>query len=170
VYDATGDAYLRPHPDGLLAGDGTEPVPADPDGYRREADDWFREDVAAVLDERLARGDSAERVDPHSDVSRAWAGLCAATPDGDPLVGPVDASGEADPTLFIAAGWQGHGFMRAPAIGETVAEGVLASLAGVGFEDPDSPWIGAFDPGRFDGDEEFEIAEGMSLSERTNET
>jgi glycine/D-amino acid oxidase-like deaminating enzyme len=170
VYDATADAYLRPHPDGLLAGDGTEPVPADPDGYRREADDWFREDVAAVLDERLARGDSAERVDPHSDVSRAWAGLCAATPDGDPLVGPVDASGEADPTLFIAAGWQGHGFMRAPAIGETVAEGVLASLAGVGFEDPDSPWIGAFDPGRFDGDEVFEIAEGMSLSERTNET
>ena len=172
VYDATADAYLRPHPDGLLAGDGTEPVPADPDGYRREADDWFREDVAGVLRERLARGD---RADP--DASRAWAGLCTATPDGDPLVGPVDARGAADresegetaSTLFVAAGWQGHGFMRAPAIGETVAEGVLASLAGAGFGDPDSPWIGAFDPGRFDGDEEFEIAEGMSLSERSEE-
>ncbi|WP_424014602.1 NAD(P)/FAD-dependent oxidoreductase [Halorubrum xinjiangense] len=172
VYDASADAYLRPHPDGLLAGDGTEPVPADPDGYRREADDWFREDVAAVLDERLVgteRGDGrTERIDPDADVSRAWAGLCTATPDGDPLVGPMDASGEADPTLFVAAGWQGHGFMRAPAIGETVAEGVLASLAGVAFDDPDSPWIGAFDPNRFDGDEEFEIAEGMSLSNRTD--
>ena len=170
VYDATADAYLRPHPDGLLAGDGTEPVPADPDGYRREADDWFREDVAAVLDERLARDGRTEQIDLDADVPRAWAGLCTATPDGDPLVGPVDASGEADPTLFVAAGWQGHGFMRAPAIGETVAEGVLASLAGVAFDDRDSPWIGAFDPARFDGDEEFEIAEGMSLSERTDDT
>ena len=174
VYDATADAYLRPHPDGLLAGDGTEPVPADPDGYRREADDWFREDVAAVLDDRLDRGDApdrgdaAERVDLGSDETRAWAGLCTATPDGDPLVGPVDRGEEAVPTLFVAAGWQGHGFMRAPATGETVAEGVLASLAGVAFDAPESPWIGAFDPGRFDGDEAFEIAEGMSLSNRTD--
>ncbi|MGM0448232.1 MAG: NAD(P)/FAD-dependent oxidoreductase [Methanobacteriota archaeon] len=170
VYDASADAYLRPHPDGLLAGDGTEPVPADPDGYRREADGWFREDVAAVLAERLAgtdRGDAPERTD--RDVLRAWAGLCTATPDGDPLVGPVDADGAPDPTLFVAAGWQGHGFMRAPAIGETVAEGVLASLAGVVFDDPGSPWTGAFDPARFDGDEAFEIAEGMSLSTRTEE-
>ncbi|SDE94255.1 Glycine/D-amino acid oxidase [Halorubrum xinjiangense] len=173
VYDASADAYLRPHPDGLLAGDGTEPVPADPDDYRREADDWFREDIAAVLDERLAgtdRGDAPERVDRHLDVSRAWAGLCTATPDGDPLVGPVDGDGDVSPTLFVAAGWQGHGFMRAPATGETVAEGVLASLAGVAFDAPDSPWIGAFDPARFDGDESFEIAEGMSLSTRTEES
>ena len=167
VYDATADAYLRPHPEGLLAGDGTEPVPADPDDYRREGDDWFREDVAAVLDERLARGDSAERLDHESDGTRAWAGLCTATPDGDPLVGPIDRSGEAAPALFVAAGWQGHGFMRAPAIGETVAEGVLASLGGVAFDASDSPWIGAFDPERFDGDEAFEITEGMSLSNRT---
>ena len=162
VYDATADAYLRPHPDGLLAGDGTEPVPADPDGYRREADDWFREDVAGVLRERLAHED---RADP--DASRAWAGLCTATPDGDPLVGPIDATDATSSTLFVAAGWQGHGFMRAPAIGEAVAEGVLASVEGTAFDAPDSPWIGAFDPTRFDGDEEFEIAEGMSLSNRT---
>jgi glycine/D-amino acid oxidase-like deaminating enzyme len=167
VYDATADAYLRPHPDGLLAGDGTEPVPADPDDYRREGDDWFREDVGAVLDERLARGDSPERTGRDIADARAWAGLCTATPDGDPLVGPIDRSGEAAPTLFVAAGWQGHGFMRAPAIGETVAEGVLASLGGVAFEADDSPWIGAFDPERFDGDEAFEITEGMSLSNRT---
>ncbi|ELZ43958.1 FAD dependent oxidoreductase [Halorubrum coriense DSM 10284] len=177
VYDATADAYLRPHLEGLLAGDGTEPVPADPDDYRRAADDWFREDIAGVLDERLGRvdrpddagrPDRGERVDRDLGDARAWAGLCTATPDGDPLVGPIDAAG-ADPTLFVAAGWQGHGFMRAPAVGETTAEGVLASLAGVAFDDPDSPWVGAFDPERFDGDEAFEIAEGMSLSNRTEE-
>ncbi|ELZ36633.1 NAD(P)/FAD-dependent oxidoreductase [Halorubrum tebenquichense] len=165
VYDATADAYLRPHPDGLLAGDGTEPVPADPDGYRREADDWFRADVATVLRERLDGAAAGADLDP--DAARAWAGLCTATPDGDPLLGPVDATGGAPPALFVAAGWQGHGFMRAPATGEIIAEGVLASLDGIAFDAPDSPWIGAFDPARFDGDEAFEIAEGMSLSERT---
>ncbi|QAU12700.1 FAD-binding oxidoreductase [Halorubrum sp. BOL3-1] len=168
AYDATADAYLRPHPDGLLAGDGTEPVPVDPDDYRREADDWFRADVSTVLRERLDPSDHADREDSDPNVARAWAGLCTATPDGDPLVGPVDATRETAPTLFVAAGWQGHGFMRAPATGETVAEGVLASLGGLAFDAPDSPWIGAFDPTRFDGDEEFEIAAGMSLSERTD--
>ena len=169
VYDATADAYVRPHPEGLLAGDGTEPVPADPDDYRREADDWFREDVAALLRERLVGVDDHGGVDrdPAADA-RAWAGLCTATPDGDPLVGPLDSAAGA-PTLFVAAGWQGHGFMRAPAVGEVVAEGLLASLAGVARDAPESPWIRAFDPTRFDGDETFEIAEGMSLSSRTDE-
>jgi sarcosine oxidase subunit beta len=96
-------------------------------------------------------------------VERAWAGLCTATPDGDPLLGPV---GEG---VFVAAGWQGHGFMRAPAIGEIVAEGVLASLDGREANDPESPWIDAFAPDRFDGDEEFEIAEGMSVEGRVRE-
>ncbi|MFC7323814.1 NAD(P)/FAD-dependent oxidoreductase [Halorubrum rutilum] len=160
VYDATAGVYLRPHPTGLLAGDGTEPVPADPDGYDREADDWFVDSVAGTLRERV---EAASETDP--DPERAWAGLCTATPDGDPLVGPVDGSN----ALFVAAGWQGHGFMRAPAVGELVAEGVLASLDGTGADAPESPWIGAFDPDRFDGDETFEIAEGMSVEGRVGE-
>jgi len=161
VYDATAGAYVRPHPTGLLAGDGTEPVPADPDGYDPTGDDWFVESVSETLRERL---DAVGRDGP--DVERAWAGLCTATPDGDPLVGPV---GDPDDRLFVAAGWQGHGFMRAPATGELVAEGVLASLSGTEADDPESPWIGAFDPDRFDGDEAFDIAEGMSVESRTAE-
>ncbi|GAB6878903.1 FAD-binding oxidoreductase [Halorubrum gandharaense] len=153
VYDATAGAYFRPHPTGLLAGDGTEPVEADPDEYDPEADDWFREDVSEVL---------RERADHDPDVERAWAGLCTATPDGDPLVG------EVAPGVVVAAGWQGHGFMRAPAVGEHVAEGVLASLERSGEGEADtSPWIDAFDPQRFDGDESFEIREGMSVRSRS---
>ncbi|WP_123623154.1 FAD-binding oxidoreductase [Halorubrum sp. CSM-61] len=161
VYDATAGAYFRPHPTGLLAGDGTEPVPADPDDYDRTGDDWFVESVSATLRERL--GEAAVE---GLDVERAWAGLCTATPDGDPLVGPV---GDPADRVFVAAGWQGHGFMRAPAIGEHVAEGVLASLDGTGAGDSESPWIDAFDPDRFDGGEEFEIAEGMSVESRARE-
>jgi glycine/D-amino acid oxidase-like deaminating enzyme len=166
VYDATAGVYLRPHPTGLLAGDGTEPVPADPDGYDREGDDWFVESVSATLGERI---DAVSDGGP--EVERAWAGLCTATPDGDPLVGPVggDDAGDAGDRLFVAAGWQGHGFMRAPAMGEHVAEGVLASLDGIESGSTESPWVEAFDPDRFEGDESFEITEGMSVERRSGE-
>ena len=138
-FDATGGFYLRPHPEGLLAGDGTEPVEADPDGYDRDGDDWFREEMHEALAHRLGH---------EIELERAWAGLCTATPDGNPLVGPV-ADG-----LYVATGWQGHGFMRAPGIGERLAGQVLGENG-----------IPGFDPGRFDGDEEFEIREGMAIEE-----
>ena len=162
TYDATASVYFRPHPTGLLAGDGTEPTEADPDDYDREGDARFVDDVSGALRRRAGHA---------PDIRRAWAGLCTATPDGDPLVGPVgtDESAEAGGSgaaVFVAAGWQGHGFMRAPAVGELVAEGVLASLDGVAPDDPGSPWIDAFDPGRFDGDESFEITEGMTVENR----
>jgi glycine/D-amino acid oxidase-like deaminating enzyme len=137
-YDASAGAYARPHPAGLLAGDGTVPVEADPDEWDRDADDWFVDDVSGTL---------RERADHDPQVERAWAGLCTATPDGDPLLGEI-ADG-----VFVAAGWQGHGFMRAPATGEAIARQVLGTSEG----------IPQFDPARFDGDEEFEVSEGMAV-------
>lgn len=138
LYDATGGYYLRPRSGGLFVGDGTEPVERDPDDWNREADAWFVENCAEHLERAVGTA---------PDPERAWAGLCTATPDGDPLVG------ERVPGVFVAAGWQGHGFMRAPAMGRLVADCVL------GEESP-------FDPERFDGDEEFEIVEGMVVEER----
>ncbi|NEU57462.1 FAD-binding oxidoreductase [Halorussus sp. MSC15.2] len=136
-YDATGGYYLRPHPDGLLAGDGTEEVESDPDDWKRDADREFRD----ITRERLAR-----RLGDFGAVRDSWAGLCVATPDRDPLLG------ELRDGLFVAAGWQGHGFMRAPALGEAVAESVLG----------ESP-LPEFDPNRFEGDEEFDVVEGMTV-------
>lgn len=145
VYDATAGFYCRPHQHGLLAGDGTTEREADPDDYDRDADDWFREETTADLAHRLDRD-----LDPAGDVRRAWAGLCTATPDRDPLLGAV-ADG-----LYVATGFQGHGFMRSPALGEAVAEAILEG---------DPAPIEAFDPDRFDGDEEFEIVEGMTIDD-----
>jgi sarcosine oxidase subunit beta len=144
VYDATGGFYLRPHPDGLLAGDGTETVEADPDGYERAADDSFVSDLPESV---------AERVDAEGAVVDSWAGLCTATPDRDPLVGEL-ADG-----IYVATGFQGHGFMRAPAFGERLALEILG-------EEGERTWVEAFDPTRFDGDESFEIVEGMLPEER----
>ena len=136
-YDATAGVYWRPHPEGLLVGDGTVEREADPDGFDRGGDDWFVADAEGVLAERVRRWGRTER---------AWAGLCTATPDRNPLLG------EADPGLFVATGFQGHGFMRAPAIGQRIATEILGGDG-----------IDRFDPTRFDGDEAFEIVDGMSL-------
>ncbi|QLG26194.1 FAD-binding oxidoreductase [Halorarum halophilum] len=137
-YDATAGAYFRPHPTGLLGGDGTVPVEADPDDWDREADNWFVDELGGML---------RHRADHDPAVERAWAGLCTATPDGDPLLGELREG------LYVAAGWQGHGFMRAPAVGEAVAAQVLGKSDG----------IAPFDPRRFSGDETFEISEGMAV-------
>ncbi|WP_135819809.1 NAD(P)/FAD-dependent oxidoreductase [Halostella litorea] len=139
TYDATGGFYLRPYGDGLLAGDGTEEVESDPDDWARDADDEF---VAAT------REGIAARTGHDADVTDAWAGLCCATPDRDPLLG------ELRDGLFVASGFQGHGFMRSPALGEAVA---AEMLGGDG--------IPEFDPTRFTGDEEFAIVEGMTVEE-----
>ncbi|MFC7225992.1 FAD-binding oxidoreductase [Salinirubellus salinus] len=142
LYDATEGYYCRPHGDGLLVGDGTEPVEQHPDVWDREADDWF---VAACT------GYETRAFDASWPVERAWAGLCTATPDGHPLAGALPGVDG----VFVATGWQGHGFMRAPATGERLAEQVLGGKG-----------IPPFDPGRFDGDEPFEIVEGMAVEER----
>jgi glycine/D-amino acid oxidase-like deaminating enzyme len=155
-YDATAGTYARPHPEGLLVGDGTVPEPADPEEWRREADDWFQTDALAVARERL-RGSVRS-------ASDAWAGVCTATPDGDPLLGRVTEG------LYAATGWQGHGFMRSPAHAELLAEQVAADL-GVADADPASvpggeSALAAFDPTRFPAGVEFEVQEGMLVEER----
>lgn len=139
LYDATEGFYLRPWSDRLFVGDGTVPEEHDPTDWTRSADEWFLADVASHLERSL--GEAVPE-------ARSWAGLCTATPDGDPLVG------ERAPGVHVAAGFQGHGFMRAPALGERLAEAVLGEGG-----------VDAFDPRRFDGDEEFEIVEGMTLED-----
>lgn len=137
-YDATAGFYFRPHPDGLLVGDGTEEIESDPDGWEREADEAFVASAVARAEERFSLTEPA--------VERAWAGLCTATPDGNPLMGWLSEG------LYVATGWQGHGFMRAPALGERIAREVRGGNG-----------IDAFDPTRVTADEEFPIVEGMVL-------
>ncbi len=137
LYDATEGYYARPTRTGILAGDGAESTPIDPDNWETAADEGFPATMARRLRERLLNFEGR----PGS----GWAGLCTATPDANPLLG--EAGG-----LYVAAGWHGHGFMRAPALGEAIAEQILGGDG-----------IAAFDPTRFDGDEAFDIVEGMAL-------
>lgn len=54
-------------------------------------------------------------------VLRQWSGCYDITPDGNPLVGPVD---EVD-GLILTSGFMGHGFMMAPIMGELLARHLL---------------------------------------------
>ncbi|KAB1190568.1 FAD-dependent oxidoreductase [Haloferax sp. MBLA0076] len=118
VYDAHEGVYFRSEQrGGLLVGDGTEEVESDPDGYTQTADFDFLVETSDVV----------ERCLPVDDVGiqNAWAGLCTATPDGRPLVGrPVYEPGSdgGPDDVVVAAGLQGHGFMRSPAVGHAVAD------------------------------------------------
>ena len=150
VYDAHEGVYFRSEQSGgLLVGDGTEEVESDPDGYTQTADFEFLVETSDVV----------ERCLPVEDVGiqNAWAGLCTATPDGRPLVGyPLyEPGGDSGPDdIVVAAGLQGHGFMRSPAVGKAVADVVCDG-------ETDVP---EWSPKRFDehpGD--FEIEEMLKL-------
>lgn len=54
-------------------------------------------------------------------VLRQWAGCYDLTPDGNPILGPVD---EIE-NFYQASGFMGHGFMMAPVIGKLLAEEIL---------------------------------------------
>ena len=58
-------------------------------------------------------------------ITRGWAGLREMTPDELAIVGPVPEVGG----FFVAAGFSGHGFMHAPAIGKLMAELILDGKA-----------------------------------------
>jgi sarcosine oxidase subunit beta len=135
-YDATERFYLRPAGAGLLVGDGAHRYDGDPDEYDPTADASFIGDSLARIESAL--GESAS-------VVKSWAGLCTATPDRDPLVGALSDR------LFVATGWHGHGFMRAPAIGAALAEQLLGGAG-----------IDHFDPTRFDGDEAIDLPDGIA--------
>lgn len=124
VYDAGTEFYFRPHPRGILAGDGVS-RDVTLDDWDATADDAFLDATCERLADRLVNFTPA--------VEDAWAGLCTSTPDRDPLLGRVA------PGCYVAAGWEGHGFMRAPATGEFVADLIR------GAADPIEP----FDPARF---------------------
>jgi sarcosine oxidase subunit beta len=82
-------------------------------GDPQENEHRWRAHVHACIDEllpRLTYVGLGMRVQGEYDI----------TPDRHPIVGPVDPDG----SLWLAAGFSGHGFMIAPAIGRVVAEAI----------------------------------------------
>ncbi|HLF16334.1 MAG TPA: FAD-binding oxidoreductase, partial [Candidatus Thermoplasmatota archaeon] len=114
VHDLTKHFYTRPESDAtILAGDGTELKPFEPDGFDERASPAFVEATAERVVARFEAGGEAR-------VRAGWAGLCVATPDRRPLCGPVPGV----EGLFVLTGDNGFGLMRGLALGERLADAV----------------------------------------------
>lgn len=123
VYDMNKNVYLHGETGGLLlVGDGTTEVEENPDSYKQKVDNAFLEDIARKISDLIPEMADAE-------VTNSWAGLCTATPDRMPIIGPARAAaGGPVPEiagLFLAGGSNGYGFMRAGMLGKLTAELVL---------------------------------------------
>ncbi len=136
AHDLDSDVYVRPEQNGrVLAGDGTEHVEVDPETFRTGGDDAFVAHVAETFADRFPAWAEAELV-------RAWAGVCASTPDRRPLIGPVP---RAD-GLYVLAGFNGFGVMRAGG-----AASRLAAVLGSADADRELGRLAPVDPRRFAG-------------------
>lgn len=108
--------YIRPEPNGeLLFGnsDLAELEPADPDDYLNRATDGF---IDLTVDKVGTRFPGF----PDAAISGSYAGCYDVTPDWNPVISATGIDG-----LLVAAGFSGHGFKIAPAVGRLVADLVI---------------------------------------------
>lgn len=112
AHDLDTDVYLRPESNGrILGGDGTEKGEADPERFVPGGDAAFLAHLAESLGDRFPRW-------ADSEVVSAWAGVCTATPDRRPLIGPVPGADG----LYCITGFNGFGVMRAGAAARRLAD------------------------------------------------
>lgn len=105
--------YIRPEPNGeLLFGnsDLAELELADPDNYLNRATDGF---IDLTVDKVGTRFPGF----PDAAITGSYAGCYDVTPDWNPVISTTGIDG-----LLVAAGFSGHGFKIAPAVGRLVAD------------------------------------------------
>lgn len=105
--------YIRPEPDGTVLfgnSDLAENEDTDPDNYLNRATDSF---VDITVDKVGTRFPGF----PDATITGSYAGCYDVTPDWNPVISRTDLDG-----LVVAAGFSGHGFKIAPAVGRLVAD------------------------------------------------
>ncbi|MCI4364424.1 MAG: FAD-dependent oxidoreductase, partial [Thermoplasmata archaeon] len=106
------DVYLRPEDASrILVGNGTELREVDPDQVPGGGTPEFLEHIAFALSQRWPRWQDSE-------VTASWSGVCDATPDRRPLIGSLDP----DRSLYVLAGFNGFGVMRAAGAARRLAD------------------------------------------------
>jgi len=108
--------YVRPEVGGDVLFGNSDPArieETDPDNYLNRADEAF---IELTVDKVGARfpGFSA------AAISGSYAGCYDITPDWNPVISCTDVVG-----LIVAAGFSGHGFKIAPAVGQLIADLVV---------------------------------------------
>jgi sarcosine oxidase, subunit beta len=141
--------YFRPSDPGFIEVGSLSPEhaerPIDPDACPEGAETQTLDGFAAGLRTRL-RG--AE----HGHWRGSWSAVYDVTPDWHPAVGAVPGADG----VFVAAGFSGHGFKLAPAVGLSLAE-LLCDGRATTFD------LGLLDPARFERGELVSTAYGYSV-------
>lgn len=105
--------YVRPELGGeILFGnsDLAHSEPADPDDYLNRATDDFVELTVEKVSSRFPGF-------PDAAITGSYAGCYDVTPDWNPVISTTGVAG-----VIVAAGFSGHGFKIAPAVGKLVAD------------------------------------------------
>ncbi len=105
--------YIRPEPDGTVLfgnSDLSHVEDADPDAYSNRASDAFIDLTIDRVGTRFPGFTGAA-------ITTSYAGCYDVTPDWNPVISRTDVDG-----LLVAAGFSGHGFKIAPAVGRLVAD------------------------------------------------
>lgn len=108
--------YIRPELGGeLLFGnsDLSDVEDADPDDYLNRATEAFVENTVERVGTRFPGFTDAA-------ITGSYAGCYDVTPDWNPVISRTDVNG-----LVVAAGFSGHGFKIAPAVGRLIADLVV---------------------------------------------
>jgi glycine/D-amino acid oxidase-like deaminating enzyme len=109
--------YYRPHgATQMLVGRGYPKTyeSVDPDDYREQVDVNFIDELTTRLNRRWTGFAKALLVN-------SYTGLYDVTPDWHPVLGKVDGLDG----FYLCAGFSGHGFKIAPAVGELMAEEIV---------------------------------------------
>jgi sarcosine oxidase subunit beta len=114
LIDTTEGFYARPAAERATLGGGRDSLEwlPDPDEGTPEPDGAFVADVSRKLGRRIPALAGAPYRSGRS-------GILDMTPDGRPVLGPAGPEG-----LFLAVGWSGTGFKKAPAVGAELARWV----------------------------------------------
>jgi sarcosine oxidase, subunit beta len=141
--------YFKPSDRGFIEVGSLSPQhadhPIDPDACPAGAETKTLDEFADGLRKRL-RG--AE----HGHWRGSWSAVYDVTPDWHPAIGPVPGADG----VFVAAGFSGHGFKLAPAVGLSIAELVCDGRAST-FD------LALLDPRRFEAGELVSTTYGYSV-------
>ena len=132
VIDSINGFYARPAAErGSLVGTRSAlTYLEDPDVWDPEPDPGFAEGARDLLSRRIPALEGAP-------CRSGRAGVLDMTPDGRPLLGPAGPEG-----LYVAYGWSGTGFKKAPAVGAEMARWVADGA-------PERAELASYTPERF---------------------
>lgn len=132
--------YYRTEVNGeVLIGGGTGKEELDPASFQPVAREPFLQEVAKKAPKISAKLEQ-------SKISGKWAGLCSATPDRHPLIGPI----EGNDNIYLCCGFNGEGIMYSAVAGKLIADYVTGEESIFN--------TAAFSPSRFSAPmDDFEI-------------